>query len=159
LQQSAQPGQQILVTLGLGGIGVKVGAQHGVRGVVDAEDQMALRLLAQRGLVGQRGQVLTDLLRIGMVALELQPLGFSGQAAQAVNEGDEVSRVHGLRRRQRRAWSGATSRPSRPVMWRTIRVSRAFSLVSVVMTATSCAGLSLLGALLSHASPHRRAKA
>jgi hypothetical protein len=41
LQTGGQPGQQILIALGFGDVGIEPGADDGVAGILDAKDQIA----------------------------------------------------------------------------------------------------------------------
>jgi hypothetical protein len=50
-----------------------------VRSIVDTPDEVGEGLARQRGRVGERGEVLTDLLGIGLVLLELDPFGLAGE--------------------------------------------------------------------------------
>ena len=96
LQLGTQPREQILVSFPLEGIGIETGAHHLVRRVVDAEHQVAASLTAQAGLVRERRQILADLVGIGLVPLELQPLGLGRERAQFIDECDEIVRFHGI---------------------------------------------------------------
>ncbi len=89
-----EPGQQALVALRLLLVGVEGGADDGVGGVVDAEQQVAAVLAVEGGFVGEGGEVLAEFLRGDVVALPLAPFGLGRQGAEAVDEVDEVGAGH-----------------------------------------------------------------
>lgn len=74
-----QPGQQILIALCFGGVGIEAGSDYAVTGILDAKDQIAAGLILQGGFIGQGGEVFTDLLGISIVMLELKPLCFTAK--------------------------------------------------------------------------------
>lgn|SRR5690554_3750151 len=93
-QVCPEPREKVLVALARSGVGVEGGAHDVVGSVVDTEDEIAAGLIAEASLVGQGGKVLSDGVRVGVVPLELYPLGLAREHPESIHEGDELSGVH-----------------------------------------------------------------
>ena len=78
VEQAQQPVFQLLVA-DLGAPGMERRANHAMRLVLDAPDQVRPFLAVQRRRIGQGRHIFADLVRLGVVVLELHPLRFVRQ--------------------------------------------------------------------------------
>ena len=62
------------------------GTHHLVTVVVHAPNKIGVGLAIESGCISQCRQVLADLLRVGIVVFEFNPLRFIGQVAQLMDE-------------------------------------------------------------------------
>ena len=94
MQPRPNPGQQVLIALPFGIIGIKICADNLMCLIGNTEDKIASRLGSDAGRIRKRGQIFPDLLRFIAIALELQPFGFCRQTAQLINERDVLVSTH-----------------------------------------------------------------
>lgn len=81
LESRPKPRKEVLVSLGLGRVRVEGRPYDFVGLVLNAEHEVALRLLHQASRVGQGGQVLAQPVGCASTPLRLQPLRLGGSAA------------------------------------------------------------------------------
>src|SRR3989338_1903606 len=88
-QRAEQPALQFLVAH-LGGGRREPRADHRVLSIADTPHQIGESLARQRRRVRQRRQILANLLRFGIVHLELDPFGLMRQLAKLTHKADQV---------------------------------------------------------------------
>ena len=111
LQEPQEPALQFLVA-DLGGKWIETGSYDGVFGIMHAPHQIGKGFALEGCRTGKGGDVLADLLSVGVVYLELDPFGFLGQGTEFVHQADQI-----IKRPLRAHGSGSSvpsSRSSKP---------------------------------------------